>query len=637
MVLGAIFGAGIGIVGGISVGSLLFAKKQPKDFTFLDVDMDGELVDDGGQTTGPVPRDLREALEFTPMWTRWPDYERVAWINYTIRVLWPHYNKAITEMVAQQLEPALTEQVRKIGVLEAIDMECLDLGTRPIRIGGIKVYETNEDEVILEAPILWGSNAKIRIAAKIRVAGVMVYVPVEVTDIVMKAESRITIKPLVETLPCLGSVSVSLLKEPFVDLSVMVINRLDLMALPIVRDIVQKAVAYTVGDLLVFPNQMSFDIMENGGRLPEPEGMLSIKLCRGFNLRGGEIFSKTDPFVVLEVREGRPVQSAVVANNTNPVWDEEFHLIVDDRAQQAITLTIKDEDFGWQDKSMGGARIPLEHMPFMADPLVAYEITIALAKGKKGKRGKPSKPEDRAPEGVVKAIRKREPNGQWSEVALDPKLTVDHDVSPAKGSRGKEKDRGSIVIEAKFHPFNRAAMAANVASTAAGDAGAVSKKATALQPQRTFRRMDSVRLRDAKGVMTVTLTRCINLQGDNTTDPQVEISVFDDTADKPIVQTSSVVFNEQSPRWGDKFDFVGISADSFVVFNVRDCQIRDKPSLGKLRIPVQDVVRNVRIKDVWALQETQQGEIALTLEWKPLTFGEDEPLVAGGGAAVPTL
>jgi hypothetical protein len=65
------------------VGSLLFAKKQPKDFTFLDVDMDGELVDDGGQTTGPVPRDLREALEFTPMWTRWPDYERVSDPNTT--------------------------------------------------------------------------------------------------------------------------------------------------------------------------------------------------------------------------------------------------------------------------------------------------------------------------------------------------------------------------------------------------------------------------------------------------------------------------------------------------------------------------------------------------------------------------
>lgn len=32
-----------------------------------------------------------------------------------------------------------------------------------------QVYETNEDEVILETPILWGSNAKIRIAAKVAV------------------------------------------------------------------------------------------------------------------------------------------------------------------------------------------------------------------------------------------------------------------------------------------------------------------------------------------------------------------------------------------------------------------------------------------------------------------------------------
>lgn len=49
-----------------------------------------------------------------------------------------------------------------------------------------------------------------------------------------------------------------------------------------------------------------------------------------------------------------------------------------------------------------------------------------------------------------------------------------------------------------------------------------------------------------------------------------------------------------------------------------------RKSLGKLRIPVPDVVRNRRIKDVWALQETQQGEIALTLEWKSLAFNEVE-------------
>ena len=52
---------------------------------------------------------------------------------------------------------------------------------------------------------------------------------------------------------------------------------------------------------------------------------------------------------------------------------------------------------------------------------------------------------------------------------------------------------------------------------------------------------------------------------------------------EPVVQKSSTVVNEASPRWGDKFDFVGISADSFVVFNVKDHGTKDKVRVTKLR------------------------------------------------------
>lgn len=31
-----------------------------------------------------------------------------------------------------------------------------------MKLGGIKTYETREDEVIIEAPVLWGSNADVR-------------------------------------------------------------------------------------------------------------------------------------------------------------------------------------------------------------------------------------------------------------------------------------------------------------------------------------------------------------------------------------------------------------------------------------------------------------------------------------------
>jgi Ca2+-dependent lipid-binding protein len=48
----------------------------------------------------------------------------------------------------------------------------------------------------------------------------------------LKARARITLKPLVETIPCLGAVNISLLEVPTVDLALSIINSPDLMAIP---------------------------------------------------------------------------------------------------------------------------------------------------------------------------------------------------------------------------------------------------------------------------------------------------------------------------------------------------------------------------------------------------------------------
>jgi hypothetical protein len=59
----------------------------------------------------------------------------------------------------------------------------------------------------------------------------------------LRADARITLAPLVDVLPCLGAVTVTLLDAPYVDLSASLIGALDLMALPGIRDAVQ-AVAH---------------------------------------------------------------------------------------------------------------------------------------------------------------------------------------------------------------------------------------------------------------------------------------------------------------------------------------------------------------------------------------------------------
>ena len=48
-----------------------------------------------------------------------------------------------------------------------------------------------------------------------------------------------------------------------------------------------------IGDMLVYPNRMTFDIMPNGGNPPEPTGMLVVRIKSVSDIKGGhELFSK---------------------------------------------------------------------------------------------------------------------------------------------------------------------------------------------------------------------------------------------------------------------------------------------------------------------------------------------------------
>ena len=57
----------------------------------------------------------------------------------------------------------------------------------------------------------------------------------------MRAVSRITIAPMVETLPCVGGVSVTLLEAPYFDAAFRLINSIDILSMPGIHDAVQFA------------------------------------------------------------------------------------------------------------------------------------------------------------------------------------------------------------------------------------------------------------------------------------------------------------------------------------------------------------------------------------------------------------
>ena len=58
----------------------------------------------------------------------------------------------------------------------------------------------------------------------------------------MRAVSRITLSPIVETLPCVGGVSITLLEAPYFDANFHLAGFLDILSLPIIHEAFHYAV-----------------------------------------------------------------------------------------------------------------------------------------------------------------------------------------------------------------------------------------------------------------------------------------------------------------------------------------------------------------------------------------------------------
>ena len=83
---------------------------------------------------------------------------------------------------------------------------------------------------------------QIHVLARVRLGPASIVVPLKVEDVQVSATARVTIRPLVDTLPCLGAIAISLTESPYVDLSVKAITGMDLLAVPFVHEAMTMAV-----------------------------------------------------------------------------------------------------------------------------------------------------------------------------------------------------------------------------------------------------------------------------------------------------------------------------------------------------------------------------------------------------------
>ncbi|KAJ4785485.1 Calcium-dependent lipid-binding (CaLB domain) family protein [Rhynchospora pubera] len=333
-------------------------------------------------------KSLNKLLPEIPMWIKNPDYERIDWLNQFLHDMWPYLDVAICNIIRSTMKPIFDQYIGKYGI-ETIEFETLTLGTLPPTFQGIKVYEIQDKELVIEPAIRWAGNANIVVALKL----FHFKFSAQLIDLQLSLVPRVTLKPLVPTFPCFANINASLMEKPKVDFGFKLLNG-DLMAIPGLHHFVQDMVAKQIANMYHWPRVLELPILEvSSGATKRPVGILNVKVVRAMNLLKMDLLGKSDPYVKLKLsgERLRSKRTSIKMCNLNPEWNENFKFVVKDPKTQVLELHVFDwEKVKLHDK-LGMQVVPLrsltphETTTFTLDLLKSLNPNDAHNKKSRGK------------------------------------------------------------------------------------------------------------------------------------------------------------------------------------------------------------------------------------------------------------
>ncbi|RAL47392.1 unnamed protein product [Cuscuta campestris] len=393
------FGFGFGISIGLVIGYFMFIYFQPTDVKDPDI---RPLAEKDSKS-------LQKMLPEIPSWVKNPDFDRLDWLNKFVETMWPYLDKAICKQVKQIAAPIIAVQIPKYKI-ESVEFQTLTLGCLPPTFQGMKVYSTEEKELIMELALKWAGNPNILVAVK----AFGLKATAQVLDLQVFACPRITLKPLVPTFPCFAKILVSLMDKPHVDFGLKLLGA-DAMSIPGLYRFVQETIKDQVANLYLWPKSLEVQIMDPSKATKRAVGILHVKVVRAMNLKKKDLMGASDPYVKLKLSEEKlpSKKTSVKQRNLNPEWNEEFNFVIKDPQSQTLDIAVYDWEQVGKHEKMG--------------------INIVSLK-------------DLTPE-------------ETRVLTLDLLKTLDREDPQ------NEKSRGQIVLEVMYKPFTDNEMASNVEET----------------------------------------------------------------------------------------------------------------------------------------------------------------------------
>ncbi|CAL5331489.1 unnamed protein product [Camellia sinensis] len=295
-----------------------------------------------------------------PEWISFPVFEQCEMAEQTIEqtlAICCRCQEAATLVIKESVEPLL-EDYRPAGITK-LKFNKLFLGNVAPKIEGIRVQSLKKGQITMDIDFRWGGDPSIILGVE---AAMVASIPIQLKDLQVFTVIRVIFQ-LSEEIPCISAVVVALLSEPKpkIDYTLKAVGG-SLTAIPGLSDMIDDTVDSIVTDMLQWPHRIVVPIggiaVDTSELELRPQGKLTVTVVKANDLKNMEMIGKSDPYVVVYIRPLFKVKTKVIDNDLNPIWNQTFELIAEDKETQSLILEVFDEDVG-QDKRLGIAKLKL--------------------------------------------------------------------------------------------------------------------------------------------------------------------------------------------------------------------------------------------------------------------------------------
>lgn len=275
---------------------------------------------------------------------------QLEWINHIVRELWPHVEKTLQSVIANEVEPALKKALPMPA--KGAKFTKVQLGKNVPELGPVHVYEKNrqgQNNVGLELDVglKWNCDADIELH-------LMPGINLGIKSLTVAGELSVILRPLMDTLPIVGGMQISMISPPTIQWDFLgIANFADL---PGIQGAIRNVVMKLICEQLVLPNRLFIhwvqgreaEIDITSLHFPRPESILRlcVREARGLDARDFNFFSKasSDPYVVVNVG-ARSYRTPTLKATLAPLWGDracaDFFIF---NPRQVVKLEVFDED-----------------------------------------------------------------------------------------------------------------------------------------------------------------------------------------------------------------------------------------------------------------------------------------------------